>query len=105
MENTFENSGHSFTEGGYFEPEQNIEAFLTSAEIAQVENNGWIKIKTEKDLPEIKGSVLCWVFLHGKVQVAKYQCNHFEVRAEFGLYPWNLIHAYQVIEQPEPPLI
>lgn len=80
------------------------EQFGTVPEIKTKGNSAWIKIESEKDLPAEKGAVLCWVYLHGKVQVAKYQCNHFEVRAEFGLYPHHLVQAYQIINQPEPPI-
>lgn len=62
----------------------------------------WIKIESENDLPQIKGSCFCWVMMKGKVSMAVYQCRHFEVKAEYGLYPWNLITHYQPIEKPEP---
>lgn len=100
-----DNGAHGYTEGANFEespirtkPHTNFGVITTKEKLL------WIKLQSEKDLPETKGSVLCWVFLHDKVQLAKYQCNHFEVRAEFGLYKWDLIQAYQIINQPEPPL-
>ncbi len=63
----------------------------------------WITIKTERDLPQIKGSCFCWVTIKGKVLFAIYQSKYFEVRAEYGLYEWKLVSHYIPIEKPEAP--
>lgn len=100
-----DNGAHGYTEGATFDEQKRSKPHTNFGVIQKKEEVTWIKVHSEQDLPIITGSVLCWVFLHGKVQLAKYQCNHFEVRAEFGLYKWDLIQAYQIINQPEPPVI
>ncbi|GEM_PF-5573917 len=101
MSGEFESTGHSFTEGGHYD-----EAYDGHGRPVQhvKKSDGWISVQGPEDLPQIKGSAKCWIFLDGKVQLATYQSKHFIVAAEYGLLPWNMISAYQLIQQPEPPL-
>lgn len=100
-----DNGAHSFTEGAFFEEEKKPrnKPHVNFVKITPIEKSSWIKIYSEADLPDVAGSILCWVFFHGKVQTAIYQCKYFEVKAEYGLYPWNLVEAYQIIPKPEAP--
>lgn len=65
----------------------------------------WIKIETKADLPQIKGSAFCWAIYKGRVELTLYQSGYFQVRAEHGLFPWNLISHYQLVPTPAPPEI
>ena len=102
---TVHSSAHSYTEGAVFEENSTAknQPHVNFGIIETIKKDSWIKITGEEDLPNVKGSVLCWVFKNGKVQTAIYQCKYFEVKAEYGLYSWDLIPAYQIIEKPEPP--
>ena len=100
-----ENSAHSFTEGSDFEETKNTrnKPHVNIGKIISPEKPTWIKLQREEDLPDVKESILCWVFFHGKVQSAIYQRQYFEVKGEYGLYFWDLVKAYQIIHKPEPP--
>lgn len=68
-------------------------------------NNGWIKIESEDDLPEQGGSY--YVTRHGKIETAVYVKNNRWL-VNGNDYPKTTIrHSithYQPIEKPKPPL-
>lgn len=62
-------------------------------------NNGWIKIESESDLPKEKGYFLC-IYKDGEIIP-----HHFSINSEFDrdLFIEEFTH-YQPITKPEPPI-
>jgi hypothetical protein len=59
-------------------------------------NNGWIKIESEADLPKIIGDY--WSFDGKEV------CNHHFEHSPFWIKQWKYVTHYQPIQKPNPPV-
>ena len=70
----------------------------TSEEVLQVENNGWIKIESEADLPKEVDQY--WFASHNnKIEIRFYNPNWIDDRVQFR----HRYTHYQPIQKPEPP--
>lgn len=67
-------------------------------------NNGWIKIENEDDLPE--ECELCFIVINGKIGIASYR-NTFGNK-EFWTYEMSIdisnVSHYKILIKPELPL-
>lgn len=61
----------------------------------------WIQIKTENDLPQIKGSCDCWAVIRGKVLLVKYQSGYFIDNQ--AIHEWKLVSHYIALAKPKLP--
>ncbi|PIF44320.1 hypothetical protein CLU96_1263 [Chryseobacterium sp. 52] len=67
------------------------------------DNNGWIKIESEEDLPKLTG--LFWVMdsKYDAIGQAEWRSGRFVTRFN-NLYQKDHISHYQPIEKPQPPI-
>ena len=65
-------------------------------------NNGWIKIENEKDLP--KDLTECDYIFKGKIERGIFQCLHFDRPRQGELVEYKSVTHYQPIEKKELPI-
>ena len=67
-------------------------------------NNGWIKIESEEDLPKDENIVEFWVYDDKEIVLAKFMYEskrwYHDVNLNLRLFPTH----YQPIEKPKPPI-
>lgn len=63
------------------------------------QNNGWIKVESEKDFPT-RDNCDYWIVKHGKVELF-----HWPKRETLNSVAWlSIITHYQLIDKPQPPI-
>lgn len=80
------------------------EDFMIPVSIAEIENNnGWIKLESEDDLPKERGSF--WTFIEGKEVAVEFSMNTFNTfdDMEFTFDNGKVTH-YQSLTKPNEPL-
>lgn len=65
-------------------------------------NNGWIKIESESDLPSEKIKV--WFFTFGEEKIGTFHPLLKEFRTESNIYNYGSVTHYQPIIKPKPPI-
>lgn len=66
-------------------------------------NNGWIKIESENDLPK-DDYTLCHYIVNGKIEIGEYMNLHFDRPKQNELFYYKSVTHYQPIVKPQPPL-
>jgi len=66
-------------------------------------NNGWIKIESESDLPK-EQNVDCYFIFKGKIEAGIYLRQHFERPKQNEVVFYKLVSHYQVIQYPQSPI-
>lgn len=103
-ENGWSNNWNHFisVESRIFQPEEiekNGKCWRPKSLQGLEDNNGWIKIENEEDLPKVDG-INCWIITENNKQIRQRWFNKF----------WNeyegegKVTHYQPIEQPKPPI-
>jgi hypothetical protein len=64
------------------------------------DNNGWIKIESENDLPIIKTE--CYFIFDSKIEKGDYSGKIFFDK--YGMYGYKTVTHYQPIIKPQPPI-